>query len=441
MNRAILLSAVAAFFLTLGGVSSVQAQYNNAPWSTGQSNPSDLKIELVTVDPGSEIYSWWGHTALIVDDTRLHYSLLYNYGLFSFGNGFVRNFAMGRLIFQVGDSPTAETLDLYRQDNRTIHLQTLDLPPDRKMAIARFLAVNVLPQNREYLYDHYYNNCSTRVRDIINQAVDGRLKELTSGPSSMTLRQLTRRFTQHHFLMDTLLMFLMSGSIDRPITEWNDMFLPDELEKYVGRLQVPGPHGMMPLVSKTTVWYQSKGRPPIPARPSPAWPLSAALGLAMGILALLGSPSARGRWRVAFANIRAWERWRRRIYGIYSALLGLLLGIPGALLFFMSLFTNHTVTYSNENVALVCPLLILLLPLGIAIAAGSKKAATLTGWLWRLQLLAALVLLVLKVLPSFDQQNWQIFALVLPLYVGAVLGPLAVGAWRRSRQIEAPQLS
>ncbi|MBN1835441.1 MAG: DUF4105 domain-containing protein, partial [Spirochaetales bacterium] len=158
----------------LGGLPA-QAQ-SPAPWAHGKSRPQDLTVVLATIDPAAPVYTWWGHTALIIEDTRLGESRLYNYGLFTIEReDFVANFAMGRLWFQVGAAQPRRELEYNARMNRSIRLQTLDLAPNKKLEMAEFLERNILPENRVYLYDHYYDNCATRVRDVIDKAVDGQL--------------------------------------------------------------------------------------------------------------------------------------------------------------------------------------------------------------------------------------------------------------------------
>ena len=152
--------------------------------------PNDyLVIKLVTIDPGDDLPMWWGHTGIIIEDTRIGAASFYNYGLFSFEqDNFALNFIQGRLIFWVGVWDAQLALNFYARMNRTIRIQTLNLSADKKLEMAKFLAKNVLPQNREYLYDHYFDNCATRLRDLIDRMVDGQFAKATKVPGRMTLR-------------------------------------------------------------------------------------------------------------------------------------------------------------------------------------------------------------------------------------------------------------
>ena len=421
MKRTIV-SATIIILLALGAV-PLGAQ-TPAPWAAGVSRPQDLVVQLVTIGPADPIYTWWGHSALIVEDSRLGVSRFYNYGLFSFmQDSFVRNFVMGRLWFQVGASDTERELAFYRYLGRTIHIQILNLSPSKRMQMALFLEENILPQNRTYLYDHYYDNCATRVRDLIDTTLDGQLAEAAAVSGRMTLRQHTRRFTAHDAFMDWLLMFLMSGMIDRSITKWEEMFLPEELEANVAALRYQDETGTeRQLVERSILYYEAEqlGRPLENA--PPLWPKAL---IPSALLALVGVLAA------VFTRYEGRSRTGWLLFGIHGALLGLLMGIPGAVLLFMSRFTDHTVTYANENLFLANPLVLAALPLGLIVAFGGKRRCRrLLQLLWLLSSAIAAVYLLLKGFAVFAQQNAPALALYVPLLGAAAAA--AVLSWKRA---------
>jgi hypothetical protein len=370
-------------------------------------------VKLVTVEPGTPLYSWWGHTALIVEDSLLGVSRFYNYGQFSIHKEhFVGNFIQGRLWFEVGASPTERELPAYRADNRTVRIQTLDLVPERRLAMAEFLEKNILPANRVYLYDHYQDNCATRVRDLLDRVVDGQLAAAGQAGGGGTLRWQTRRFTAGHPVMNWLLMYLMSGGIDRPIRRWEEMFLPTELERNVATLRYLDPQGReRALVSAQETWFTAEGRPPVPARPPSDLPPALGLGLLLGLASAgLGWRRARGGAALGVAA--------RALSGAWEAALGLGIGLIGAILAYMSLFTDHTVTYGNRNLFLANPLHLAVPPLAVALAAGARRAGRWLAWLWSLLSALALASLALQAFPALRQDNWLAAALLLPAQLG-----------------------
>ncbi|WP_164001411.1 DUF4105 domain-containing protein [Pyxidicoccus caerfyrddinensis] len=378
------------------------------PWGSGQSQGEDLSIWLVTFSPGDDVPSWWGHGSLVVEDKRLQQSRLYNYGMFTFNDTMLARFAMGRLEFWVGHSSVGSTFRYYQAEDRDVRIQELNLTPEQRVVVAKALADNVLPENREYLYHHYNDNCVTRLRDMIDVATGGQLKEMDRAPGRMTLREHTRRYTAVNAPMSVLLDFMMNDEIDHPITKWEEAFLPDELEMQVAALQVKGADGtQQSLAAKTWNYYESPTRKRPPAEP-PAWgPWILALGVALGGAAV---------------GLAAWERRGSRVARLLLALengvLGLVLGIPGTALFIMWLVTDHTVTYRNENLFLANPLTLLALPFGVALMWNSTKARARLFKIWLVLAASGVLGVVLKVLPPFDQDNWRLIALILPISVG-----------------------
>lgn len=396
---------------------------SEAPWGTGQSRPEDLVVTLVTFSPGDTLTELWGHTALVVEDRRLNHGRLYNYGMFDFNEGFVHRFVQGRLEFWVDDAPIVGTYDFYKRVlDRDVRLQVLALTPSEAQVVAKALAENVKPQNRVYLYHHYNDNCSTRPRDIIDLALHGQIKAATDKPARMSLRLHTRRYSSASPVMSVVLDYLQNDELERPITLQNEAFLPDELERQLDAISVTHDDGTVtPLVKEKRDWFKSKRAPP-PEVP-PNWiPHLFVLGCLFGGAALgLGHLGRKG------------ARWPRVLLGAQLSLVGLVWGAFGLFLFIVGIFTNHTVAHRNENLFGIGPLHWLLLPLGVQLMWGRAKAwPRLRAVGAVLAAISALGVLV-KVLPAFDQANWNLIALTLPVNVAvAALGALGVRAQPKS---------
>ena len=156
---------------------------------------SELTIKLVTVEPGDAIYLWWGHAGIIVENRRTQSSRFYDFGLFSFRQErFYSNFTQGRLLFEVGVWRTEAYLEHYRNMNRSVRIQTLEIEPSRRVELARALERNASPENRVYLYDHYYDNCATRLRDYVDEYTDGAVQRATNYGAGITFREITRKY-------------------------------------------------------------------------------------------------------------------------------------------------------------------------------------------------------------------------------------------------------
>lgn len=380
------------------------------PWMTGQSQPEDLAVSLVTFSPGDTLTEWWGHTALVVEDRRLNQARLYNFGMFSFSEGFVHRFVQGRLEFWVADDSVGGTYNLYRYLNRDVRIQELNLLPEQAMTIAKRLGTHALPENRTYLYHHYNDNCSTRPRDILDEAIGGQLKAATNVPARMSLRQHTMRYSMVNPPMSLVLDYLQNDELDGPITQQQEAYLPDELERQVQALMITRPDGTkVPLVKRQWSWFTSNRAPP--PETAPNWiPWLFLFGLAVaGLGHALGWAARNGK------------TLPRVLLGLVHVVLGLGLGAFGLFLFIVGIFTNHTVAHRNENLFLVNPITFALLPLGVMLIFNSKRARGGLFWTWAALGGLSLLGVVVKVLPMFDQQNWNLIALFLPINVGYAL--------------------
>lgn len=417
-----LLAFAALLFLVVPATSS--AQRGRAPWGTGQSQPEDIEVSLVTFSPGPSVESWFGHTALVVEDKRLGQRRLYNYGMFNFGPDMLPKFAMGRLEFWVADtSAVTGTYRFYAEENRDVRVQTLNLTPAQNAELAKALDENVLPQNRTYLYHHYLDNCATRPRDIIDRAVGGQLLAQSKAPARMTLREHTRRHSAVAAPMSLLLDFLMNDEIDQPIARWDEAFLPAELESMLAQATVTTPDGKTaPLVANQSVWFKST-RAPTPSTPPAYGPWLLLIGALIG-----GAAVGLAVW-----YRRSGTRLARVLLGLHHMMVGLVFGLPGTVLLLMWLITEHTVTHRNENLLLANPLTLLALPLGFMLMLGSSRAARGLQWVWTALAATGVLALLIKVLPIFDQDNWRLLALLLPISLGTAFASVLYGAHHAER--------
>ncbi|MFB6372877.1 MAG: DUF4105 domain-containing protein, partial [Bradymonadaceae bacterium] len=115
---ALVAAVTAVVFLTWP--TGARAQVADAPWENGQSRGEDLRVKLVIFSPGDQVPNWFGHAALVVEDTRLRESRLYNYGMFSFDGTLLVKFAMGRLWFWVGELSEVRTYRAYKSQGRDV---------------------------------------------------------------------------------------------------------------------------------------------------------------------------------------------------------------------------------------------------------------------------------------------------------------------------------
>jgi len=386
---------------------------------SAQSSGEDLTIKIAVAGPGDELYFWFGHIALIIEDAGNGQNILYDYGLFSFqSENFFSNFAMGRMLYSCGASTTRSNMAIYIHHDRAVTIYTLDLPPETRLRVMEFAEHNVLPENRDYYYHLFKDNCSTRIRDIIDIATDGQFKEkYGDAPGRFTIRQHVRRHTWFSPFIDWILNFWMGQDIDTPITVWDEMFLPAEVGMRINELTYADADGVMrKLVSGSEIVYRSVGRPPVLERPRKQWPRELAFGIV--IMLLLG----------VFYFLQTKSIAGQILLGLSQSLIGLVFGVAALLLYFLSLFTNHDYTYHNMNMIFASPLLLAAVPLGIRYAfasnyAARERAELLLRLLWILVLLGIVVSMLLKLLPWFWQANLVDEMLMLPIVLILALEP------------------
>ena len=149
------------------------------------------------------------------------------------------DFLGGRLTYWLSVSPLPSVMRTYQRENRSITLQELRLSPATKRAMQAALDENAKPDKRAYKYDYFLDNCSTRVRDVIDRA-GGRLHASARVPGRQTLREHALRMTAQPFWLYLALDIVLGPSVDRPIDRWAEMYLPMELASGVAAHQGAG---------------------------------------------------------------------------------------------------------------------------------------------------------------------------------------------------------
>lgn len=383
-----------------------------------------IRVYVVTLSPGDNaVWERFGHNALVIEDPndpRPEWrSAAYNWGTFDFEQpNFVGRFIMGRMLYTLSVWPVDLMLDMYRQEDRTISVIELNLTPAEKLRIRALAETNARPENAEYRYDYYRDNCSTRIRDIIDQTLDGALqRSLSDRPTESTYRSLTRRMTATAWHWNFALNYIMGHRIDQPLNEWQAGFIPAELERSLKSLTLPDGR---PLVGGAAVLHQSTRPLPPETVPDFRW-----LNLLIGVLVGSAMVGAAGLMRVA------------RRSGIALLLVlsmcWTLLGAAGAGIGIWGwIFTDHVVAARNENLLVISliglPLLVML-PVWLI----WKRAPRWTIGLAAGNLLMCVLAIVLKALPWFYQSNAEIILLALPIHAGLLVALLLVqrGQWHR----------
>jgi hypothetical protein len=284
-------------------------------------------------------------------------------------------------------------------------LQRLDLEPAVAEALAEALEENALPENKYYLYDHFRDNCATRVRDAIDRTTGGAMRRALDRPAELSYRDHALRLVADDWLLFFGLDLGLGPRVDAPITEWDEGFLPERLARSLKSVRVRGPKGDAPLVLEETVVFEANRDPVLEVPPVRA-PWLAALGLAIGgAFALL---------------VRRPSRATRIAAGTLLTTLGLVSGLLGALLLFFWFFTNNEVAHKNANSFLTPVVALALVPSGIAFAMDRSFGERLT----KRTLFACLALSAVGIVFALvvGQDVARTGSLFVPLWLAASLG-------------------
>jgi len=388
------------FFVLLIAISSLV--YGQSGFDT-----ENLVFKVAVYGPSDEIFIWWGHAALIVENTRWGFSRVFDWGIFTYPSD---NFLLDFVKNQVQYKCTTGRLDFdeYIREDRDITIYTLDLDDKAKEAILSYAEFKVLPENSNYDYHEFRDNCATGVRDIIDIGTGGQFKTLFSNtPGRLTLRQQVRRYTSIRPLSDWCFDFLMGGDLDRPIKVWDEMFLPAEIGFYITDFRYTGNDGIeRSLVKSVQQIYSSKTRQPVLNEPLTLWPFHLALGLNLAFLFLLIKILRRKFPLVG-----------RIAAGISQGILGLFFGAAGSVLCFGLFIMPYDYVRQNINILFINPLLFLAAPLGIISASGRLRrlqSEKCLRFLWTYVFSATLVTILVGFIPGLHQNNQSAQALILP---------------------------
>lgn len=370
---------------------------------------SPPRISLLTIGPGEIFFERFGHNAIVVRDALGHESAAYNYGIFDFDQqDFLLNFARGRMTYRMAVDALEDDVAMYRDEGREITEQRLNLAPQQAQDLVDFLEWNARPENTQYRYDYFEANCSTRVRDALDRAVGGALHAQSEGRS----RGYTYRLDALRLMAPSPLLMLgidlgLGPYADQRIDYWHESFVPATLGSVVGQVTLREAGGQdIPLVASTTSLATGHVEEPPVLPPDLRWPFLV-LGAALAALLVWIGRSRRAAARIPLA--------------IFATAFELFCGLGGAALLFLWLCTEHHAAWRNENLLLLSPLCLALLPAWAASARAKWRVRRATIGLSWLVVLCAAFALFSKILPWFAQANLHWILLFLPIHFALAL--------------------
>ncbi len=296
-------------------------------------------VSILTCKPGDEIYSMYGHTAVRISDPVTQKDEVYNYGLFNFSEpNFTMKFLRGKLLYHLGITNSKRFSYQYTQQKRSIVEQVLNLSLDQRNAIYRALLENMKPENRSYKYDFFFDNCSTRIYDLLKDNIVG-LEYPVHADEDYTFRGLLDEYTYTWPWTDFGQDLIVGSVSDQKAETKGRSFLPEFFYDVLDKSTI----GHQPLVSKTAIFLDFEAdnqRRREKVSQVPIWVFS--LLLLVELLLLIFCSKA------TYIN----SRWLRILDNLWFSLLG----IGSLIILFMWIGTDHLTTKKNLNLLWMSPL-------------------------------------------------------------------------------------
>ena len=298
-----------------------------------------VEISLLTCQPHDEVYSLYGHTAIRFHDIRKDrmIDVAFNYGVFDFKKSmFVLRFVFGLTDYELGVCPYNYFVQEYRQFGCMVTEQVLNLTSDEKLNLQEALAENLEPQNKTYRYNYFYNNCTTKARDIIEQCISGKVEYAEKQDYTASYRDMVHEMTRNNpwsrFGNDVLLGI----KADQATTAREQEFLPHHLMYDFDHAQIYENGQYRPLVKERRI-----------AVPAGVQIVKSGFPLSPMVCSII---------LLAFGLIVFFIEWKKRCaFVVWDLLLMIVTGIIGIILTLM-VFSQHPTVSLNLQIIFFNPL-------------------------------------------------------------------------------------
>lgn len=332
------------FCLFMGVAFSVQSQSTDS-----------IRFSLLTCAPGTEIYSLFGHTAIRYENYTRRIDVAFNYGMFSFNTpNFIFRFVAGETDYQLGITPYSYFEAEYVMRGSSVYQQVLNLTQSEKERLLTILENNYLPENRIYRYNYFYDNCTTRARDKIEECIEGKVVYPDS-LSGKSYRSIVHEFTAGSPWDEFGIDLCLGAEADKEINKRQQMFSPFYMKYYASNAYIVDAGGTRrPLILDETKIVDVE-----PEEVQPGFILS---------------PLMCGALFLALCVVMAWGQWKtQRIWWGWDIVLYGLQGLAGCIIAFLFFFSVHPTVGSNWLLILFNPIPLLYLPFMVYKAVKRKK--------------------------------------------------------------------
>ena len=316
--------------------------------SVADSVSADVRVSVLTCSPGDEAYSLYGHTALRYCDTSRGVDVVFNYGCFDFSTpNFGWRFVLGETDYMVGCTDFENFLPEYIMRGSGVVEQVIDLSDEEAFLLFKELLVNIRPENRVYRYRYLDNNCTTKVRDKLLEALakrNGNIAYEDSMVAGRTYRDALNLPSMKHPWYTFGINLLLGAGVDEPLTRESAQFLPlDFMNALNGMSVTQGDGTERKVVAETNILLAENKKAAVRSNFTP---------FNASLLLLLAT----------FIAMLCELRKRKTFWGV-DVVLMLAQGLSGSLLLFMALFSEHPAVDVNWLIVMFNPLALVLLPI------------------------------------------------------------------------------
>ena len=300
----------------------------------------DAEASVLTFGPGNSLNDAFGHNAFRIKDKAKGIDIVYGYGQYDFDAPiFVLKFARGKLNYLISRHFYSDIFNYYSRENRTINEQVLNLSTEQKQKLFHYLEDNYKPENRKYLYDFFYDNCATKIRDVLSTVTNNAIT--FKKPESFepkTFRTLIYEHVDKNSWGSFGIDVALGSVVDRQASANEFMFLPKYIHAF---FEVSKINGNEDLVKSSNVLYKRNTDNSSGFIFSPL----VILGLLAIVILFITYKDFKGQKRTKWLDITLFS----------------LTGTIGILLLLLWFGTDHTATWQNYNLLWACPLNIIVI--------------------------------------------------------------------------------
>ena len=304
---------------------------------------NDTLVYLLTCGTGTETYSIYGHSALRIVIKEKNHDVVYNWGVFDFDTpNFAWKFAKGRLDYMLAAEDLKSFLQIYNYEKRYVYSQRLNLSGAETAKLIALINENLLPENIKYRYDFFYDDCSTRIRDLIEKSVGEKLLyPPDEGKKSPSFRDMVGKYQDPFPWLKFGIDLIMGSTSDKDASYRDRMFLPIDLREELSETVINRDGKMIPLLQNPDIILDFD--PPVIKR-----------------RILLSPPFVFTAFFIIVLIMSALIKKRKLIYWFDIALYSLFSILAGMMIFF-NFFTDHQQMRWNLNVIWLNPVIIICL--------------------------------------------------------------------------------